>query len=254
MSEEQIRSIIQYLMSDYPTSHGVADVSASTGVDVVAASAILDGLVKNDLAITEQVLVLVDQKLYELLTKRIDSIERAIGAVRKQRKMSSGTRAYLASLRDRLDKMTEERDALIKPVQFYTLVVRFKHWTVVGTADTADKYNELRVSCTLDYSVLIVLEKYYYMQAVYKISDWFTEMFNAREIKFSSEESETLEEMIGRITKLNREVTDIAYDWWWERSGASSNNEAKSGVISWEESIPLGAAGGWFTPGRKGKK
>ena len=82
------------------------------------------------------------------------------------------------------------------------------------------------------------------------IEVWVTEMFNQREVKFSSETSRTLKEISDALREARDKVTDIAYDWWWHRTGRTTNKESDEGIITWEESIPLGASGGWFTPGR----
>ena len=118
--------------------------------------------------------------------------------------------------------------------------------------DTEDEYTSLTGSCTLDYDVEIdEIEEKYYKDAVVKIDNWFTEMFNLREVKYSSETSKTPKRVVDELREAGDEVTDIAYDWWWMRTGRSANKESDEGIITWEDSIPLGVSGGWFTPGRK---
>ncbi len=131
-------------------------------------------------------------------------------------------------------------------------VLTYIHYTVVGTLDTSDEYTSLTASCTLDYDVMLddKEEEIYYMDAVRMIDNWFTEMFNRHEIKFSSETSRTLKETSDALRKAKDKVTDIAYDWWWWRTRRSENKESDEGIITWEEPIPLGESGGWFTPGR----
>lgn len=248
MSEKQTREILQYLMSEYPDSHRLTDISTSTRISDINVLAILNSLIEKGSVRIESIPD-IDQKSRDRVSKRIESLRKTIAGIGKQRRVSSSQRSYLAILNDELNRLISERDTLIELISYYVIVPKFKHYTVVGTTDTFDKYNTLRVSCTLDYSTLIDLEKYYYMESVHKIMDWFTEMFNAREVKLSSEESVTPEKIITKLIFYNQDVTSIAYNWWWDRSGVSSNSEEKDGVIDWSESIPLGVAGGWFTTG-----
>lgn len=132
---------------------------------------------------------------------------------------------------------------------WFLAVVAFIHWTVVGTMTTKDKNTTLRASCTLDYDVEVDKEKKYYKDAVRKIEIWFTGMFQSREVKYSSETSRTLARVRDELLEAEEEVTDILYDWWWARTGTTANDESDEGLITWEEEIPLGIAGGWFTPG-----
>ncbi len=131
-------------------------------------------------------------------------------------------------------------------------VLTYIHYTVVGNLDTSDEFTSLTASCTLDYDVMLddKEEEIYYIKAVRMIEVWFTEMFNEHEIKFSSVTSRTLKETSDELREAKEKVTDIAYDWWWHRTRRSENKESDEGTITWEESIPLGASGGWFTPGR----
>jgi len=134
-------------------------------------------------------------------------------------------------------------------------VVRvFRHWTVVGNVDTATEYARLRASCTLDYDVVVEKEKEYYKIAVRKIYDWVVDMFNEKPIKFSSEVSKTLLEVAERLRKEGKEVSDIEYYWWWKRTGRTYNEEELEGVVRWDEPIPVGVAGGWFTTGRRRRR
>lgn len=158
----------------------------------------------------------------------------------------------------RLDKLVDlgrldfekryTRIGTVYRVWFLAIIV-FIHYTVVGTMITRDTNTVLRAACTLDYDVDVDEEVDYYKKAVRKIDLWFTEMFQEREIKFSSETSRTLESVRDALREEEEEVTDIIYDWWWARSGTTSNEETDEGLITWEEDIPLGASGGWFTPG-----
>ena len=134
---------------------------------------------------------------------------------------------------------------------WFLAIIIYIHYTVVGNMATKDKNTVLRASCTLDYDVDIDEEIDYYKKAVRKIDLWFTEMFKEKEIKYSSETSRTLESVRDELRKEEEEVTDIIYDWWWARTGTTSNDETDEGLITWKEDIPLGASGGWFTPGRK---
>jgi len=135
-------------------------------------------------------------------------------------------------------------------------IVAFIHYTVVGNVDTSDVYTSLTASCALDYDVELgeEIEEKYYKDAVIKIDNWITEMFNSREVKYSSETSKTLKRTADELLEAGDEVTDIVYDWWWMRTGRSANKESDEGVITWEEHIPLGISGGWFTPGGKRKR
>lgn len=137
---------------------------------------------------------------------------------------------------------------------WFLAVVAYIHYTVVGNMTTRDKNTTLRASCTLDYDVEVDEEKTYYKDAVRKIENWFTEMFQSRSIKYSSETSKTLARVRDELLEAKEEVTDILYDWWWSRSGTTSNDESDEGIIKWDESIPLGASGGWFSPGRLGRR
>lgn len=132
---------------------------------------------------------------------------------------------------------------------WFLAIVAFIHYTVVGNMETRDKNTTLRASCTLDYDVEVDEEKKYYTKAVRKIDNWITEMFQSREAKYSSETSRTLARVRDELLEAKEEVTDILYDWWWARTGTTANEESDEGIITWEEEIPLGIAGGWFTPG-----
>jgi len=253
MSEKDIKEIISYLVREYHEPHKLEEIVYATDIDYPVALNILESLVAKKVVAMDMISTHIDYQRTAAIEKELGEIAIEILSIEGRYRASVTDRYYLIVLKDREKKLKKERDTLFVPRPFYTIIMNFTHYTVVGTSDTEDEYNKLRISCTLDYSVLKILEKYYYMQAVYKINDWFTEMFNAREVKISSEESVTLEEMIGQLTKLNLEVTDLAYDWWWERTGRSNNKEEKNGVIRWDEYIPLGEAGGWFTLGRKKK-
>ena len=134
---------------------------------------------------------------------------------------------------------------------WYLAVVAFIHYVVVGTFETKDKYTALRASVTLDYDVEVEKEKYYYEEAVEKVRSWILEMFgHGIEAKFSSETSKTLRKVADELLEAKEEVTDIAYDYWWSRTGETSNEESDEGDITWEEGVPLGVSGGWFSPGR----
>jgi len=133
---------------------------------------------------------------------------------------------------------------------WFLAVVAFIHYAVVGNMETRDKNTTLRASCTLDYDVEVDEEKRYYGDAVRKIDNWITEMFQSREAKYSSQTSKTLAKVRDELLEAGEEVTDILYDWWWARTGTTSNDESDDGIMTWKEDIPLGASGGWFTPGR----
>jgi len=253
LSEKQTKEILQYLMSGYPDSHRLTDISSSVEMSDIDTLTILNRLIEKD-SIRIESIPIINQKSRNDISKRIRSSRKTIAGIMKQKRASTSQRRYLAVVNNELTRLINERDTLTELISYYVIVPKFKHYTVVGTTDTFDKYNTLRVSCTLDYSTLVDLEKHYYMLAVYKILDWFTEMFNSRDVKTSSEESITLKEVTTKLTLYQQDVTSIAYDWWWDRSGTSSNNEEKVGVIDWSESIPLGEAGGWFTPGKKGMR
>ena len=132
---------------------------------------------------------------------------------------------------------------------WFLAVVEFIHYTVVGNMTTRDVNTTLRASCTLDYDVEVDEEKVYYEDAVRKIENWFTGMFQSREVKYSSTTSRTTARVRDELLEAKEEVTDILYDWWWARTGTTANEESDEGIITWEEPIPLGIAGGWFTPG-----
>lgn len=252
MSEKQTREIIQYLMSAYPSSRRLTNISSSTKISGIDTLINLNRLLEKDSVRMEGIPV-IDQESRNQISKRIKSLRKTIAGIEKQRRMSKSQRSFIALLKDDLNRQIAERDTLVELISYYVIVPNFKHYTVVGTSDTFDKYNTLRISCTLDYSVLVDLEEYYYMQSVHKIMDWFTEMFNSRDTKISSEESTTPEEIVARLKSLSQDVTSVAYDWWWDRAGTSSNSEEMEGVIDWSEFIPLGEAGGWFTPGGRGR-
>lgn len=133
---------------------------------------------------------------------------------------------------------------------WYLTVVKFVHYTVVGTFDTKDKKNtRLRASVTLDYDVEVDKDKEYYKKASRKINDWILEMFGHVEIvaKISSETSRTLKSVADELLEEKEEVTDIGYDWNWSRAGTTDNKEKKIGFMTWDEMIPLGISGGWTT-------
>ncbi len=238
-------------MSEYPNPSRLTNISTETGIGETGTLITLNLLVGKGSVRIESIST-IDQKSRDLISKRIESLRKTIAGIKKQRRVSKSQRSYLAVLNDELNRSIKERDTFVELLSYYIIVPKFKHYTVVGTADTFDKFNTLRISCTLDYSALIDLEEYYFMQSVHKIMDWFTEMFNSRDTKISSEESVTPEEIVTKLKVFSQEATSITYDWWWDRAGTSSNNEDASGVIDWTESIPLGVAGGWFTPGRRG--
>jgi len=136
---------------------------------------------------------------------------------------------------------------------WYYPVLETIHYVVAGNVETRDKFTTISASCTLDYDVKIgkEIEEKYYKKAVNKISDWVVDMFNERGIKFSSETSKTSDVVRNQMIKSGVEVTDIEWDWWWTRTGRTSNKESDTGVISWDDPIPLGVSGGWMTTGRR---
>lgn len=136
---------------------------------------------------------------------------------------------------------------------WYHPVLMTIHYVVAGNVDTKDKYTNLTASCTLDYDVKVgkEIEEKYYKKAVNKIHDWVSDMFNERGIKFSSETSRTSDEVNEQMIKFGVEVTGIDWDWWWARTGRTSNKESNAGTIGWDDPIPFGVSGGWMTTGKR---
>lgn len=177
-----------------------------------------------------------------------------------RRELADGIGISYYAAKYRLDRLVElGRLEVEKDVRWWGVyrtwvlaVLTYIHYTVVGNVDTSDGNTNLTASCTLDYDVMLddEEEEIYYIKAVRMIDNWVTEMFNRREVKFSSETSRTLKKTVDELREAKEKVTDILYDWWWYRTGRTTNKESDEGTITWEESIPLGASGGWFTPGR----
>lgn len=181
-----------------------------------------------------------------------------------RRELADGINISYYAAKYRLDKLVEiGRLEVEKDVRWWGVyrtwvlaIITYIHYTVVGNVDTSDESTNLTASCTLDYDVELddLVEAKYYKDAVIMIDTWVTMMFNHREVKFSSETSRTPKRVANELREAKDEVTDIVYDWWWWRTGMSENKESDEGIITWEESIPLGASGGWFTPGAKRRR
>ncbi len=181
-----------------------------------------------------------------------------------RRELADGIDISYYAAKYRLDKLVDigrlevEKDVRLWGVYrtWVLAILTYIHYTVVGTLDTGSETHHLTASCTLDYDVMLddVEETIHYKNAVIMIDTWFIMMFNEHEIKFSSETSKTLKRTADELREAKEKVTDIVYDWWWWRTGISENKESDEGFITWEESIPLGASGGWFTPGGKRKR
>ena len=136
---------------------------------------------------------------------------------------------------------------------WYYPVLKTIHYVVAGNVETRDEYTTLSASCTLDYDVKVDkdIEEKYYKKATTKIYDWVSDMFNERSVKFSSETSKTDSKVNEEMIKSGVEVTDIDWDWWWARTGRTSNKESDAGTIGWDDPIPVGVSGGWMTSGRR---
>lgn len=202
---------------------------------------------------SEEVLTGITKLIYDyIISKAPEKIDRATVA------KDLGISYY--SARYRLDRLVElgridvEKTYTLfgftRRVWYHPVLVTI-HYVVAGNVETRDKYTTISASCTLDYDVKVEKEEEYYKKAVSKINDWVSDMFNERGIKLSSETSRTDSKVNEQMIKSGAEVTGIAWDWWWARTGRTSNKESDTGIISWDNPIPFGVSGGWMTTGKR---